>query len=268
MKKKSIAAFFAFPFGVFGLHRFYLGQRLFGILYLASFIWGIYIAEAIYWIEFPFLLIPAVISFVDAMLFWAMSKEDFDAKYNRQYVGYASRKQPKKSTFSNRFSRKSPRHNRFKIEGIEKFKDFDFEGAIEDFKLSLGVNYEDPAAHFNLGCCYSYLEDGDAAFFHLNKAVEFGFVDFEKIYKHESLAWLRVHPQFETFVKNGYRLTAALPESKIGLLETFPEPESEFDTTNETEEDLLDQIVKLGDLRDKGILTQEEFVLQKKKLLG
>ncbi|NUQ25417.1 MAG: SHOCT domain-containing protein [Saprospiraceae bacterium] len=33
-------------------------------------------------------------------------------------------------------------------------------------------------------------------------------------------------------------------------------------------DDLLDQILKLGELRDKGVLTDEEFALQKRKILG
>ena len=36
----------------------------------------------------------------------------------------------------------------------------------------------------------------------------------------------------------------------------------------EPSEDLLDQIVKLGELRDKGILTEEEFSSQKQKILN
>jgi len=32
--------------------------------------------------------------------------------------------------------------------------------------------------------------------------------------------------------------------------------------------DLLTQIVRLGELRDKGILTEEEFKMQKEKILA
>lgn len=264
MKKKSIAALFAFPFGMFGLHRFYLGQRLLGVVYLSAFLIGIYIENIFYGPHFPFFIIPALIGFVDAMLFWAMPREDFDAKFNRKYAAYCEQRPARKPVRRTRFVRKDSKMNKFKVEGIEKFRDFDFEGAIEDFKASLGVKYDDPATHFNLGCCYSYIEDSDAALFHLNKAVEFGFIDFEKIYKHEALAWLRIQPEFEMFVKNGYRLSPSLPEAKMDLLESFTELREE----NQLEDDLLDQIIKLGALRDKGILTQEEFVIQKKKLLG
>ncbi|MBK7873193.1 MAG: SHOCT domain-containing protein [Saprospiraceae bacterium] len=34
------------------------------------------------------------------------------------------------------------------------------------------------------------------------------------------------------------------------------------------QDDLLDQIIRLGELRDKGILTEEEFAKQKEKILA
>jgi len=41
--------------------------------------------------------------------------------------------------------------------------------------------------------------------------------------------------------------------------------ESKINTNNST--DLLDQLKKLGDLRERGLLTDEEFAIQKEKLL-
>ena len=40
-KSKATATKLAFPFGLFGVHRFYLGQKLLGILYPLLFIIGI-----------------------------------------------------------------------------------------------------------------------------------------------------------------------------------------------------------------------------------
>ncbi|HEV7348407.1 NINE protein [Telluribacter sp.] len=67
MKDKNSTGILAFFLGGLGVHRFYLGQTGLGILYLI-FCWT---------------LIPAIIAFIDAIIFWTQSKEAFDAKYNQ-----------------------------------------------------------------------------------------------------------------------------------------------------------------------------------------
>jgi len=67
MKDKTTAALLAFFLGGFGVHRFYLGQTGLGFLYLI-FCWT---------------FIPIFIGFIDFIVFLTMSKEAFDAKYNR-----------------------------------------------------------------------------------------------------------------------------------------------------------------------------------------
>lgn len=69
MKDKTTAALMAFFLGGIGVHRFYLGQTGLGFLYLL-FCWT---------------LIPAVIAFIDFIVFLAMNKENFDLKYNRLF---------------------------------------------------------------------------------------------------------------------------------------------------------------------------------------
>lgn len=256
MKNKKIAGLFALFFGVFGMHRFYLGQRFLGILYFVAFCFGLMVT-----VEegAPMVAIPALVAFIDGILFLAMPQEDFDAKYNSGK--FSGRRFMKDRKWGADFKRVK-KTDRFKVSGIEKFREFDFEGAIEDFKKSLKIKYEAPSTHFNLACCYASLEDAAPAFFHLDKAVEYGFVDFEKFYRHDALAFLRAQSEFEDFVKNGYRLVPSLPAPKEDLLSSLPS------TEKDSEPDLLEQILRLGDLRDKGILTEEEFLLQKKKLLN
>ena len=109
------------------------------------------------------------------------------------------------------------------------------------------------AVHFNLACAYSLSEESENAFFHLSKAVEFGFIDFKKIQEHDALAYLRIQDEFEPFKKNGYR---------INIKPTL-QTENEVIPSN----NLLDQIKQLGELKEKGLLTEKEFEIQKKKLL-
>ena len=67
MKNKTTATLFAFFLGMFGAHRFYVGQKLWGIIYLLSFgIAGLFIIDGILWL--------------------LGSQESFDKKYNSQAI--------------------------------------------------------------------------------------------------------------------------------------------------------------------------------------
>lgn len=143
--------------------------------------------------------------------------------------------------------------NPYKKSGMEKYKEYDYNGAIEDFEKSLAVDDSDVATHFNIACAYSIMEKKEKSFYHLSKAVELGFRDFEKIKTHDALAYLRIQDEFETFVQNNYKLKAGSSAQQEKIIEHG---------------DLLEQLNKLAELREKGLLTEEEFVLQKKKLLG
>ncbi len=83
MKQKRIAALLAFFLGIFGAHRFYLGQRFFGIVIctLTTLAFIITTQEGV-----PLIIAPAVFAFVESVLFAVMPREDFDEKYNTKYL--------------------------------------------------------------------------------------------------------------------------------------------------------------------------------------
>ncbi len=66
MKDKTVAALLAIFLGWAGIHKFYLGETLAGILYL-TFFWT---------------CIPGLISFFECIGLLVMSDRDFNAKYN------------------------------------------------------------------------------------------------------------------------------------------------------------------------------------------
>lgn len=66
MKSKSTTALLAFFLGGLGIHRFYLGQTVMGLVYLV-FCWT---------------FIPALIAFFDFFIFIFMSENRFNSKYN------------------------------------------------------------------------------------------------------------------------------------------------------------------------------------------
>ncbi|MGF1539884.1 MAG: NINE protein [Pleurocapsa sp.] len=74
MKNKIVAALLACFLGSIGIHKFYLGHNLAGILYLL----------------FSWTLIPALIAFFDFLGLLLMSDQAFDAKYNAINLKYVS----------------------------------------------------------------------------------------------------------------------------------------------------------------------------------
>ncbi|MEO1263684.1 MAG: NINE protein [Bacteroidota bacterium] len=278
MKKrdKNVAGILALFFGWLGVHRYYLGQNDWGLSYTlgASFVMFIKPLRILY---IPFIMIVCMI---DAITLFAMEKRDFDAKFNgipretrynerdeRQQRRQARRRPPQpvpnsrknKETPNKRPARRaSSRHNPFKKSGIAKFNDYDYAGAIGDFKKSLELAPNDIASHFNIACAYSLTEHSDLAFYHLDRAVSLGFKDFEKIKNHHALAFIRIQPGYDDFAENGFRLRE---KSQV-------QSEKQQEDLLNTQPDLLDQLKKLGELRNKGLLTELEFEQQKKKLLG
>ncbi len=244
MKDKNIAGILALFVGAFGIHHFYLGRK----------------ARGIFYILLSWTMVSWIMAFVDALILFSMDKSTFDEKYNKKYLKPREEQliRPSRTNSGKAQStaKKSGVSRAFRDSGMAKFKDYDYQGAIEDFKKHLEADPGDIATHFNLACGYSLMENTALALSHLDQAVSFGFKDFQKIKEHHALAFLRTQKEFEAFQQNGYRLSRQAEvktEAEENILSTQP--------------DLLEQLKKLGDLRAKGLLTEREFEEQKKKLL-
>lgn len=258
MKNKNVAAILAFFGGFVGLHRFYLGQIGLGVVYALLFVTGI----------------SVILGILDGIIFLTMDQQVFDAKYNRRYEPrgrrdtdfqrpgrrptsydrYRNQRVPKQESQAVRPVRRPPsrvKNNPFKQAGIKKFKEFDIEAAIEDFHQALKIDPSDLTIHFNLACAYSQTEQAEKAFEHISRAVEMGFNDFGKIDAHDALAYMRIQPQWEEFKANGYTLRKQLAAPKENLLDN---------------DLLLEQLKKLNELKEKGLITEKEFIEQKSKL--
>lgn len=70
MKTKSTAALLAFILGGLGVHKFYLGQPVQGILYVL-----------LCWTFFP-----AFIAMIECIVYLTMSQQEFDRRYNGHMV--------------------------------------------------------------------------------------------------------------------------------------------------------------------------------------
>jgi TM2 domain-containing membrane protein YozV len=70
MRNKLAAGFFALFLGGIGIHKFYLGRNVQGILYLI----------------FSWTFIPTIIAFIEAIILFSMSDQKFDILYNSERV--------------------------------------------------------------------------------------------------------------------------------------------------------------------------------------
>lgn len=282
MKEKNVAGILALFLGGLGVHRFYLGQTGLGIFYLLFF-----------W--FP---VMWIVGLIDAIAFFSMDNDKFDLKYNREYLyrrererrydyrdeealrrverqerrrearrGRAYYRPQKRSNPPARSKPKRKPANPYKNTGVEKFKEYDYRGAIEDFKKAIEIEPQDIATHFNLACAYSVSEQPDEAFRHLDLAVQYGFDDFGKIREHDKLAFLRIQDQYDDFADNGFRLPGSQAAAPPAQASSNQASNSRAAEEVEDHSHLLEQLKQLGELRDKGLLTEEEFAMQKKRLL-
>lgn len=265
MKNKTVAGILALVAGYIGLHRFYLGQVGLGIAYIILL--PIFLANSLWFF--------ALIGVLDAVILFSMDQGAFDAKYNKELAGRqergSSRQQNRNQRYEDQNSRRyeqvvpkrkvSTKNNPHLKEGKAKFVDYDYEGAIMEFNKALKIDPKNIAVHFNLACAHSLMEHKDKAFYHLDRAVALGFDDTEVIKNRDHLAFIRIQPEFLTFEANGFRLAKQLNTPQENPLDKQAPPQQ----TGQT--DLLDQLQTLAKLKEKGLLTEEEFQVQKEKLL-
>ena len=271
MKNKTTAALLSLFLGAFGVQFFYTNRTGLGVfMVLLSTV-----------AKVPQLAV--FIGLIGFIQFLSMSNEEFDKKYNfkkwrkgeeerraaedqrrREQESYDRERRTQevnrnRDTQENREARERmkpvvqyPQKNQssaaqkeaLKQSGLKKYKEYDYDGAIEDFGKALAADPKDVAVHWNLTCLYSLTEQKELAFYHLQKAVELGFIDFEKVKTHEALSFLRVQSEFDAFARSGFKMSTDMEHS-----------------------DILQQLKDLSMRREKGLLTEKEFADMSKRLV-
>jgi TM2 domain-containing membrane protein YozV len=281
MLNKNLAGFFALFLGLFGVHRFYLGQWFRGALQFLGF-WGAVVmaatvgdsdGEVFFGIMIAMMVIAPMLT---AIVFWATPERRWQEKYDKDSLadmrplGIAS--QPARDT------------KVLKTEGIRYYRTGDYDLAIEAFRDAADADLGDPGTHFNLACSYAQLGQYGEALRHLELSVTFGLPKPERIEKHPALAALRKNAAYITFRENNFRrlnlleMTATRSTSKTPpatakqveaeVLEDFADPPAQAYASTSPSPDLLEQITRLRELHDAGVLTRQEYQAQKEKLMG
>lgn len=256
-KKKKTAGFLALFMAFLGVHRIYLDQR--GRAFINGGITFILLMVSLEERALPLLFIYILtINLVEAILFFVMPHSEFHERYNLG-IRRKNRIVRKKSPRLSRRKRKRMRKEGFKLmkEAMKAFEADKFETAVNLFDELLVIHHGNADAHYYLACCFSMLHDIDDAFFHLEKSVELGLNDLEKIERNAHLRNLRSHIRYRAFCHTYlHKEVAPLPPPSTTIFDDPPHPT------------VLDQLELLGNKLKSGELSTEEFEAQKIKLLG
>ena len=230
MKKRETAALFAFLLGGLGVHKFYLNQIALGIVYVI-FCWT---------------FIPAIIALIEGIVLLTMSDQEFNAKYNISENGQG---------YSTMQTVGGQNANAVVQELLNKstfyYNSGDYEASVSILKRVAALQPYNNLTYYNIACMYSLTKDSGNCLRSLQTAIGYGYSNFPKLSVDKDLEWMRKQPEYELFVKNGYQLISDIAEHSV----------------NNKNLD-LEQIEKLSILKEKGVLSEEEFIEQKKRLLN
>lgn len=230
MKKREIAALFAFLLGGLGVHKFYLNQIVLGIVYLI-FCWT---------------FIPALIGLIEGIILLTMSDAEFYNKYNIQEDA---------QSYNSMQTSGGQNSNAIIQELLNKstfyYNSGDYDASLSLLKRAAALQPYNNLTYYNMACIYSLKKDIENCLKSLQTAIGYGYANFHKIGVEKDFEWIRTQPEYELFVKNGYQLSNDVTEIKAH--------NKNLD---------LEQIEKLSVLKEKGILSEEEFIEQKKRLLS
>ena len=253
MKNKFVAALLAIFGGPLGLHKFYLGDTGAGIFYIFLTLMTANV--------FP---VSFLLGLIDGLRYFMMPPEEFDRKFsNRRRARRRGPRERRRQPRSYQVERKPKsrktrtRNNPFKKSGLRKYKEYDIEEAIDDFHKAIKIDPNDVAIYFNLACAYSLLENKEKAFHFLEVAVAKGLTDHERISTHDDLAFIRIQPEYQDFKAAGFRMK-----------KTQSKKEDQTDSDKPMDDILLAQLNRLMELRKKGVLTEQEFIRERKKVLA
>lgn len=272
-KNKNIAALLAIFLGTIGLHKLYLGR-------IGGFIGILVLLVISIRMDFPLVFF---ISIIQGLKLFFMSNANFDKKYNPGYI--SDRRGPldlrreaqlkryeqlpgqksRQSTAKTSSAQSIVKATAFKNSGIKKYKDFDLQDAIQDFKSGLALTPNDPALHFNIACAYSLTEQKTLTYRHLALAVASGLKDVERILTHDDLAYIRIQPEFDAFRASGFK---NYPDVKAdGSNEPQQASEQNHHDNTPLDDSLLSKLKKLSELREMGAISEQEFDFERKKVL-
>ena len=129
--------------------------------------------------------------------------------------------------------------------GMNSYYQGNYEASIKIFNDAILRYNTRPEAYLRLGAVYAKQEHIDLAIKNVAKAKSLGIKSLELLNK-EPFDNIRSKTEWIEFVDNDYKLISKVVKSVSSA----------------------DELLKLGELLDKGLITQEEFEAQKQKILN
>jgi len=283
-RNRHVAAFLGLIMGWVGIQKFYIGQIGLGVL-SAVFSWT---------------FIPMIIGFIDFIRFMIMDDQEFDNRYNNASftTGGAMHRTrngtivfkkgerstppfeytaPSRATGKSSFGppqRKSTiplTANKHYLTAVKQFDDYLYRDAYHSFESALVDTPNNGELYFQMACCNSLLEEKEKLFQNIQTAISNGFTDLNKIKTNDAMAYFRIQPEYDQIAAGGF-MHWPKEEVEIDVQEPMIQPIEQSITPAESPEkdmdELLGQLKQLGELRQNGLLTDEEFTLQKRKLFA
>ncbi len=138
---------------------------------------------------------------------------------------------------------------------------FDYQRAAELYEQALDLDLQDGESRVHAARCYVLLEDGESAYRHLAMAFQLGATNLDLVAEHPDFAWLRTRDDFDARRRAGF---GAIGPRSPGAA---PAAEREGTALPPPSISILDGLERLADLRERGVLDDEEFSRQKERLL-
>ena len=98
------------------------------------------------------------------------------------------------------------------------------------------------------------MEEPQESLNYLNEAIRQGYKDFNTINSIDDLAFLRISPMFQAYKAQGY---SANPQAQIASPRKKDLLQDDL---------LLSQLKKLAELRERGLLSETDYQIEKQKL--
>lgn len=201
-KSRFVAIALALFLGGLGAHKFYLRRPGAGIFYLLISFSSTRILG---------FTIGALLGVMDAIAMMMMDDRTFDRRYNwsKMKSGYKPKRTiqkrpstaPRRQRTTTQYQKRSNPHKR---KGSKLLSSYDIKEAKEEYLKAKEISPRDAEIYWKLACIYSLEEETRKSFEHLDAAIELGY-DKRALHSEDLLAFIRVQPAFDRFLKNGYK---------------------------------------------------------------
>lgn len=121
-----------------------------------------------------------------------------------------------------------------------------FQSEFIDLKRKLSIDGNLPNENFRMSVIYAQSRNASKSFYYLEKAINSGFSNIDFIKTTPQLRFIQEHSDFEMFI------SSFLKQPTVTISST----------------DRYADLEKISNLRDKGVLNEEEFQIEKAKILN